>query len=170
MHCLRKYSLYKASIGEWTSILKLAHQWQFVEVKSLAVRELERLDIPPLQKIVVYHKYAIDRNLLQVAYTALTTRDGPITIEEGQELGLEIALQLARARELTRAPPGGEKSGHPQSLLSVGGAGLDVLIRDLFQLSSSEKVPGCRASPTPARDKATHINGVNSNATTGQGR
>jgi hypothetical protein len=169
MHCVRKYSLYKASIGEWTSVLKLAHRWQFVEVKSLAVRELERLDIPPLQKIVIYHNYAIDRNLLQAAYTALTIRDAPITIEEGRELGLEIALQLASARELTRAPPGGEKSGHPQSLISVGGAGLDGLIRDLFQLSSSENVPGCHASSTPAHDKGTRTNGVNSNST-GQGR
>ncbi|KAI0300453.1 hypothetical protein B0F90DRAFT_1846470 [Multifurca ochricompacta] len=72
-----KYSLYEATVEEWTSILRLAHQWDFIEVKALALRELEQLAIPALQKIVIYHSHAIDRNLLQAAYTALTIRDEP---------------------------------------------------------------------------------------------
>jgi hypothetical protein len=172
MHCRRKYSLYNANVEEWTSILKLAHHWQFVEVKSLALRELERLEIPPLRKIVIYHSYAIDRKLLQAAYSALTVRDEPITIEEGRELGLETAMQLAHARELARAPSG-RRSGHPQSLVNVAGAGLDALIRDLFQLPPPDKAPDSHASSstlaghgTPApRDETqsgTHTNGVSS--------
>jgi hypothetical protein len=180
-HHLSKYSLYNASVEEWTSILRLAHQWQFVEVKSLALRELERLEVPPLRKIVIYHSFAIDRNLLRAAYAALTIRDEPITIEEGRELGLETALQLARARELARAPSGGERSAHPQSLLNVAGAGLDALIRDLFQLSPPDKAPDCQALPLTltrhdtlaAHDEtrsSTHTNGVSSsNSNTGQG-
>ncbi|KAI0254405.1 hypothetical protein BJV78DRAFT_1121158 [Lactifluus subvellereus] len=176
-----KYSLYNANAEEWTSILRLAHQWEFVEVKSLALRELERLEIPPLRKIVIYHSYAIDRNLLQAAYTALTVRDGPITIEEGRELGLETALQLARARELARAPSGGAKSGHPQSLVNVAGAGLDALIRDLFHLPPPDQAPDCHASlstlsergasaPHDETQLGTQVNGVSStDANSGQG-
>ncbi|KAI0300450.1 hypothetical protein B0F90DRAFT_1629697 [Multifurca ochricompacta] len=127
-----KYSLYDGNVEEWTSILKLSHQWDFIEVKTLALRELEQLEIPPLRKIVIYHSYAVDRSLLQAAYAALTIREEPITIEEGRELGLETALQLARAREIVRASvPGGKGAGGNQnSLANAAGIELEALIRD----------------------------------------
>jgi len=132
----RKYSLYHATIEEWTSILKLAHIWDFLGVKELALRELEQLVIPPLRKIVIYHSYAIDRRLLQASYMAFAIRDEPITIEEGQELGLETAIQLARAREFVRAPAsGGKRIKDARSPVNVAGAELDTLIRDIFRLS-----------------------------------
>jgi hypothetical protein len=138
----RKYSLYDATVEEWTSILKLAHQWDFIGVKALALRELEQLKIPSLQKIVIYHSYAIDRSLLQVAYTAFAIRDESITLEEGQELGLETALQLARAREFVRAPAtGGKRIKDARSPVNVAGADLDDLIRDIFRLSPPDRDP-----------------------------
>lgn len=147
----RKYSLYHASVEEWTSVMKLAHQWNFVAVKELALRELEQLEIPPLRKIVIYQSYGIDRRLLQAAYTTFTTRDKPVTIEEGQELGLETVVQLARARELVRAPAtGGKKTRDAHSQVNLAGAELDELIRDLFQL------------PPPDRESGTQQNGMNS--------
>jgi hypothetical protein len=147
----RKYSLYQANVEEWTSILKLAHQWNFVAVKELALRELEQLEIPPLHKIAIYQAYEIDRRLLQAAYTALTVRDKPITIEEGKELGLETVIQLARARELVRAPVmGGKKIKDAHSPVNVAGAELDGLIQELFQL------------PPPDRESTTQSNGTNS--------
>jgi hypothetical protein len=136
----RKYSLYDATVEEWTSILKLAHQWDFIGVKELALRELEQLVIPPLRKIVIYHSYAIDRRLLQAAYTAFAIRDEPITIEEGQELGLETALQLARAREFVRAPAtGGKRIKDARSPVNLAGTELDALIRGIFQLSPPDQ-------------------------------
>ncbi|TFY83636.1 hypothetical protein EWM64_g376 [Hericium alpestre] len=128
-----KYSIYHANVEEWTSILKLAHQWQFAEIKSLAVRSLEGLEINAVRKIVIYHSYEIDRNLLLPSYTALTTREDPITITEGRELGLETSLQLARAREVARGPksPGGLSCPSP---VRVGATDLDVLIKDVFEL------------------------------------
>jgi hypothetical protein len=151
MNNFRKYSLYHANIEEWTSVLKLAHQWNFVAVKELALRELERLEIPPLRKIVIYQSYGIDRRLLQAAYTALTTRDKPITIEEGQELGLETVVQLARARELVRAPAtGGKRIRDAHSPVNAAGAELEGIIRDLFQL------------PPPDRESGTQPNGTSS--------
>ncbi|KAH9067765.1 hypothetical protein EDB87DRAFT_37252 [Lactarius vividus] len=133
-----KYSLYDADVDTWTSILKLAHRWEFIEVKALAVRRLERLKdaIAPLQKIVLYQMYDVDRNLLQTAYTALTVRDGHITINEGRELGLQTALLLAQAREDARAT----RVGNPRSLVNLEGAELDAitnLINKIFQLSPS---------------------------------
>ena len=142
IHSPRKYSLYDADVEEWTSILKLAHLWEFTGVKTLALRELEGLDIPPLKKIIMYHSYEVDRDLLQAAYIAMTVRPEPITIEEGRELGLETALQIARARELARAS-GGKKSSSPINLAPTE---LDVLIRDLFQLPSTDEISGSRVA------------------------
>jgi len=143
-----KYNIYEGSVEEWSSILKLAHQWEFVEVKAFALRELEQHDIPALQKILLYHAHDIDRNLLQAAYAALTARDEPITLEEGYLLGLETALQLARAREIARAPVfSGKKSGNSRSPVNLAGAELDALMKDLFQLSTPDTIS--ERPPTP---------------------
>lgn len=142
--------MYDANVEEWTSILKLAHQWDFNEVKALAVRELENLGVPPLQKIVLYQKYAIDRKLLKPALTALTMRDEPLSIEEGRELSLETALELAKAREIARAPVfTNKKNGNPRSPVNLVGAELDSLIKDVFRLpSSTGPEPSTSQTPT----------------------
>ena len=168
----RKYSLYHATVEEWTSIVKLAHQWEFLGVKELAVRELEQLTIPPLQKIVIYHSYALDRHLLQAAYMAFATRDESITIEEGQELGLETSLQLARARELVRSPAsGGKRIKDAHSPVNVVGSDLDELIRDIFRLSppdldsqDQQRKPTGRGANTNGR--AEQQSGTQPNGTT----
>jgi hypothetical protein len=152
MYRLRKYSLYDATVEEWTSILKLAHQWDFIEVKALAIRELENLRIPALQKIVIYQTYEVDKKYLQAAFTALAVRDEPISVEEGRELGLETALQLARAREAARAP--NKRSGNPRSPVNIAGSELDALVRDIFQLSppATSHVANGRRTPSGGRD------------------
>ena len=154
----RKYSLYDASVEEWTSILKLAHQWEFIEVKALAVRELENLQMPPLQKIVLYQKYEINRSLLKPALTALTIRDEAVTIEEGREIGLETALDVARAREIARSPVfSGKKSGNPRSPVSLAGVELDVVIKDIFHLpSSTDPEPPTPSQSSTGRDNTQH--------------
>jgi len=161
-----KYSLYDATVEEWTSILKLAHQWKFSGIKDLAIRELERLEVPPLRKIVIYHNYAIDRRLLQAAYTAFTIRDKPITIEEGQELGLETVIQLALAREHVRAPAaGGKRIRDAHSPVNIGGAELDGLIRDLFQLPPPNRDPDDHVALRKTGGHAEHESGTQPNGT-----
>ncbi|KAI9511475.1 hypothetical protein F5148DRAFT_325776 [Russula earlei] len=150
-----KYSIYNGSIDKWISILKLAHKWDFIEVKALAVRELQNLQIPPIQKVALYQTYSIDRNLLQPAFTALTTRDEPITIEEGREITLETALRLAKARELARAlGSSGKKSGNPRSPVNVAGVELDALIKDVLLQSPLPSVPSHTPQPSIARGTA----------------
>ena len=126
----RKYSIYKANVEEWSSILKLASQWDFVEVKEFALRELEQLEMPALDKIILYHTHNINRNLLQAAYIALTVRDESISIKEGRLLGLETALRLAHAREYAR-----RKAGTNRSPVNLSGPELDAFINQLFNLS-----------------------------------
>ena len=141
--------------------MTLAHQWGFSEVKALAIRELENHSIPPLRKIVLYQKYEIDRKLLKPSLTALTIRDEPLAYEEGREIGLETAMDLAKAREIARSPVfSGKKSGNPRSPVNLAGAELDVLIKDIFHLpSSAEADPSTssQSSTSPAsRDNTQH--------------
>lgn len=132
----RKYSLYRAPPEDWTAILDLAHRWGFPEVKSLAVRELELLPLPDIDRIVTYHKYDVDRNLLLPQYSALCQRETPLTLQEGLRLGLETTITIARARECARQPIN-------NGLRSPSSANLDEIemhgiVKDLFNLTPSE--------------------------------
>ena len=168
----RKYSIYEADVEEWSSILKLAHRYKFVEVKEFALRELEQLEMPALDKIILYHTHEIDRNLLQAAYTALTVRDEAITIDEGYQLGLETALRLAHAREMARAPVfSGRRAGTARSSINISGPELDTLINQLFNLSlpdtsnastersATPQTPTTtgRGTPTGGRNTPLHV-------------
>ncbi|KAF8698383.1 hypothetical protein AX14_001169 [Amanita brunnescens Koide BX004] len=126
-----KYSIYNASVEDWTVILRLAHKWSFHEVKDLAVRELERLDSPDIDRIVAYHDCEVDRNLLIPRYAALCHRERPLELEEGMRLGLETTLMIARAREFARGSltPSGARSPTAATLARDE---MVTLIRELF--------------------------------------
>jgi hypothetical protein len=126
------YSIYDASIEVLTAILKLAHQWDFDKLKAFAVRELDKLEVPHVQKIYIYQKYDVKRDHLREAFTALAVRDEAIAIEEGRQLGLETSLQLAQARETLRSIFNGRRSGNMRSPVNVE---LDAVICKIFQLS-----------------------------------
>ncbi|KAJ7647787.1 hypothetical protein FB45DRAFT_733766, partial [Roridomyces roridus] len=98
-----KYSLYDASIEDWSAILELAERWGFAEVKNLAVRELEKkLEMPDIDRIVLYHKFNVDETLLIPRYAALCQREELLTVEEGLRLGMQVVIALTRTRECMR--------------------------------------------------------------------
>jgi hypothetical protein len=101
----RKYSLYDTTQEEWQWILDLAHRWKFAEVKNLVVRELQKMEISPVDRIQLYHHYEVDKNYLITSYTALSTRDAPLNRFEGEKLGLDTVLTIAAARERVRSRP-----------------------------------------------------------------
>lgn len=74
--------------------------WEFENVRSLAIREMEAL-CGPVQKIVLARRFDISAWLLP-AYTALTTRAAPLCADEGEMLGIETTIRLAQARERHR--------------------------------------------------------------------
>jgi hypothetical protein len=104
--CRSKFSIYSGTVDKWKRILTLAQQWRFVEVEQLCVRELEKLPIPPVEKIQIYQDFKLNPDLLHKSYVALTVRDEPLDLEEGEQLGLPTSLKVARARELARFPDG----------------------------------------------------------------
>lgn len=124
------------------SILELAHRWAFSEVKDLAVRQLEKINMPDVQRIVIYQKYEVDKALLVPRYAALCAREEPLGIREGLELGLETALMLARGRECARSPPRSDGARSP-SPANIKEDDMHGIIKTLFG------VPAPSAAPSP---------------------
>ncbi|KAF4563170.1 hypothetical protein EYR40_007117 [Pleurotus pulmonarius] len=150
-----KYSLYKTDVDSWTSILDLAFRWQFPEVRKLCVRELEKLEMSDVERIHVYQKYEVDRNLLISRYAALCEREEPLSVAEGMRLGMETALTIARAREIARSKPldGGLRS---PTKANVPVATLQDIIKSIFNISpiSDDEIT------TPTSAVATNGNAV----------
>jgi hypothetical protein len=115
-------------------ILDLSIRWEFSEIKNLAIRELEKKEIPDSKRIKLYDAYQLDKNILIPRYAALCERDAYLTLEEGEDIGLETALMIAAAREEVRASRLAAGSRSPLSL-TVRGAELHDLVRKVFQIA-----------------------------------
>lgn len=76
----------------------LAHRWQFETIKTLAIRNMEDY-ITPIDRVVWGAEYDVGNNWLLKGYTALGTREEPLSDEEGMRLGLHTVLRLSRLRE-----------------------------------------------------------------------
>jgi len=126
-----KYSVYKATAEQWCLILDLSQKWGFKDVEMLCIRELEELDLPPVDRIQIYQRFNLDDTLLLDCYESLTTRDEPIAVDEGIKLGLKTSLHIARAREMSRGPD----TGGPRtpSAVQLKSPDLRLLISDIFQ-------------------------------------
>jgi len=67
---------------------------------------MEKQNIPALNKIVIYHRYEINRDLLLQSYMDLCLRDEPLNFAEAEDLGLETWLMISTARESIRRGDG----------------------------------------------------------------
>jgi hypothetical protein len=128
-----KYSIYDATPDQWSLILNLAQKWGFKDVERLCIRELERLDLSPVDRIHIYQRFGLDSSLLLDSYATLTTRVESIGLEEGAKLGLRTSLQIAQAREMSRGPDTGGGLRSP-SAVQLDGQNLHTLLSDIFGL------------------------------------
>jgi len=128
-------SLYKTSVSDWKVILRLAHQWEFAEVKKLVIRELEKLELDDIDRIATYQNHDIDRNLLIPRYAALCQREEPLTLREGLQMGMETTLMIARAREYARSNLTASGARSPTAA-SLHQDEMHSLVRLLFEIKS----------------------------------
>ena len=113
-------------------IIELAQRWGFKQVEELCIRELEKLNLSPVDRIHIYQRHKLDETLLIESFEKLTTREAPIRMDEGSKLGLKTSLQIACAREISRGPDtGGLRS---PSTVRLSPTDLRGLISDIFQL------------------------------------
>ncbi|KAH8996788.1 hypothetical protein EDB92DRAFT_1942399 [Lactarius akahatsu] len=146
-----KYSIYDATPGQWSSILGLAQKWGFRDVELLCIRELEKLDLSPVDRIHIYQRFGLDTTLLIDSYATLTTREEPIGLEEGVKLGLRTSLQIARAREMSRGPDTGVGPLTP-SPVQLDAPKLHGLLSEIFGLPKIITNGGAQAGPFTCPD------------------
>ncbi|KZT72410.1 hypothetical protein DAEQUDRAFT_664420 [Daedalea quercina L-15889] len=84
---------------DWTAILDLATRWEFDDVRALAICELQKLSIDPVDRIVLSRKFDISGRWTLAAYAALCQRADALSLEEARQLGLETTVRIARLRE-----------------------------------------------------------------------
>ncbi|KAG9020981.1 hypothetical protein FRB95_003102 [Tulasnella sp. JGI-2019a] len=85
---------------EWAAALHLATMWHFDAARKYAIQNIES-QYPgqaPLERIVLAGKCQVGP-WLHPAYLSLCNRSEPLTIEEGEVLGLGRALAICRLRE-----------------------------------------------------------------------
>ncbi|GLB37344.1 putative BTB/POZ domain containing protein [Lyophyllum shimeji] len=165
-----RYTLYDWTTEDWTSVLELAHKWQFDEVKKLAIRELEKLTIPLLPRILLYQRFEIDHALLVPLYADLCSRSEALDEGEATALGIKTTVLIFSARERLRAQP----SDGGRSPLPAGLEKEDVhnAIRSLLGLTARVTSPtgnqngssgndsrGDRGGQSPTRGLAKNANG-----------
>ncbi|KAH9177510.1 hypothetical protein EDB89DRAFT_2194684 [Lactarius sanguifluus] len=158
-----KYSIYDASPSQWSSIIGLAQKWGFRDVELLCIRELEKLDLSPVDRIHIYQRFGLDTTLLIDSYATLTTREEPIGLEEGVKLGLRTSLQIARAREMSRGPDTGVGPLTP-SPVQLDAPKLHGLLSEIFGLPKIITNGGaqhgpqtCPDAPSDRLDRASNL-------------
>ncbi|KAF8802654.1 hypothetical protein BYT27DRAFT_7112049 [Phlegmacium glaucopus] len=135
-----RYSLYDATVSDWEIVLKLSVRWGFPEVKNLAVRELEKKEIPDAKRIKLYHANDVDKNILIPRYASLCEREASITLEEGRDLGMETVLMIALGREQARSSRLATGARSPLSP-TIHGDELHNVVREIFQIPEPSSNP-----------------------------
>lgn len=109
---LRKYVVGKSpessfSRDQWISVLDLSTKWEFRALRTAAINHLTTLNgsIDPVDKLVMAIKYKITEWMLPTLLK-LAQRAEPISVDEGNRMGLETALKLSAVREKVKLPCG----------------------------------------------------------------
>ncbi|KAG1880133.1 hypothetical protein F4604DRAFT_519943 [Suillus subluteus] len=158
----RSYRLKSKPKEHWLTILDLSTTWQFPEMKQLAIDELQKLEIEPIEKITMYDKYNIDKSLLLPSYKLLCKRASRMSAEEGERLNMPTILGIHEAREhaIRSAAESGCRS--PTSA-DAGDEELDKILIDIFNLKShATNRQGAQSQVTPdsAQTPRPDVNGT----------
>ena len=109
------------SIEEWTSVLTLSDKWNFAQLKTLATRELG-LITSTIEKIALSKKHDIGNpQWLLAAYRELCTRRHPLSLVEGEKLGLETVIKIWEVQ-------------HELMTGNTWGRSVDIMIQEKFEL------------------------------------
>ncbi|TFK67228.1 hypothetical protein BDN72DRAFT_859286 [Pluteus cervinus] len=88
------------TVEEWTSVLKVARQWEANSMYHLALSEIKP-DATPLDLVVLGAQYHI-ADWLREGRLKLCRREERITLEEATRMGMEEAIKISAARHHIR--------------------------------------------------------------------
>ena len=109
------------TVEEWTSILTLSDKWNFAELKTNATFQLSSI-MTTIEKIALSKKYNVGNPYwLMAAYRELCTRRYPLSLVEGEKLGLETVIKIWEVQ-------------HELSMGSTWGRSVDIVIKEKFGL------------------------------------
>lgn len=120
-------------VDHWITILDLATRWKFPSVRDLAVRQLQKLDMNPVERIIIYNKYNLDKSLLLPAYIRLCKQSSR-SVEDGRRLGMPTVLKINEAREYAQRSAA-EQGCHSPTSADAEDQELVEILRDVFGLS-----------------------------------
>ncbi|KAK0212348.1 hypothetical protein DFS33DRAFT_20462 [Desarmillaria ectypa] len=88
------------SINGWISILRLSSLWRMVDMRSNAIVHLTPLlcRVSPADRILLGRKYSV-AHWISSGYVDLAKREGVVSLEEAEKIGLDTALLIHHARE-----------------------------------------------------------------------
>ncbi|KAF5390234.1 hypothetical protein D9757_002956 [Collybiopsis confluens] len=133
------YSYEEAKLGDWATILTVACRFKFPEVKKLAVRHLEQIDLDLVERISLYQECNADEDLLIPLYSQLCAREKTLSLAETHKLGYETAVMVFQAREHLRSPSDRGKSPLPDDIEEEEVEDtIRDLMKDLFTGDSNE--------------------------------
>jgi hypothetical protein len=141
-------------------------------MRKLAVRQLEKMKLAPIDKIKIYSDFNVDPQLLLPSYASLTMSPTLPSLDDAKKLDIETILKLTMVREraLQKAAEDGCRS--PTSA-SAGGEEVRRIICDIFELADAngafasgsaegtiddKSVPTLQ-NPDPAKRKKNGTNG-----------
>jgi hypothetical protein len=128
------------SKDHWITILDLATRWKFPNVRDLAVRQLQKLDMKPVERIITYYKYNLDQTLLLPAFTLLCKQSSR-SVEDGEQLGMPTVLKISEARESAQRVAAEQGCPSPTSA-DVADEEIAEILRGVFGMSSGSLVNG----------------------------
>jgi hypothetical protein len=100
---LRSFDTHKPHTPEeWTSVLHLSTRWEFDSVRRIAIRELERYPLSPIDKIRLSREFDIATPWTLKAYTELCERPEALSVQEALSLGLQVTVRISQIRERLR--------------------------------------------------------------------
>ncbi|KAI0750730.1 hypothetical protein C8Q80DRAFT_1153659 [Daedaleopsis nitida] len=91
------------TVDEWMSIFEQADRWQMDGLRTHALSQLRGLYIEPIRKIIFWLRYNLPINELIPAYADILTRPQSLSVGEAHEIGLEMFVKIAQARDMLHA-------------------------------------------------------------------
>ena len=91
-----------ANADEWMSIFDQADRWQMDYLRERALNQLRTTYISPIPKIVFWTRYHLPQADIIPSLIDLILRPDSLSLSEAYELGLEMLVKLARARDMAR--------------------------------------------------------------------
>ncbi|KDQ56480.1 hypothetical protein JAAARDRAFT_312836 [Jaapia argillacea MUCL 33604] len=93
------------SLQDWITILRQAHHWGVPTIKATAAQNIHAGSLDPVEKIALWQRYSLDAKQLASSFDDLQVRPEPLSVAEGELLGIDSIVKISAAREKVLAKP-----------------------------------------------------------------